>query len=109
MNYFVIPIVYGGADYTKFAPPYSYINANAFATVKELADYLSFLDKNPKEYIKYFWWKKYYQVAPGRPFPFCKLCEILNQPIRDTRVRYYQNLFAWWYQNTCYEHSFISF
>ena len=35
----------GGADYTKLAIPGSYINVMDFKTVKQLAEYLQYLDK----------------------------------------------------------------
>lgn len=42
----IVPVVYGGVDYTQYAPPNSYVNVADFATIKELADYLLLLDKN---------------------------------------------------------------
>ncbi len=42
----VVPIVMGGADYAQIAPPNSFINVADFETVKELANYIKFLDSN---------------------------------------------------------------
>lgn len=42
----VIPIVFGGSDYTSISPPFSYINAQDFETALQLADYLKMLDSN---------------------------------------------------------------
>lgn len=42
----VVPIVMGGGNYTKFAPPHSFIDVNEFESVKALADYLQYLDQN---------------------------------------------------------------
>ena len=47
----------GGADYTKHAPPHSYINVLDYESPKELADYLIHLANNREEYEAYFWWK----------------------------------------------------
>lgn len=78
---FMIPVVYGGANYSYFAPPKSYINANDFKTVKDLGNYLKFLTRNPKEYLRYFWWKKYYSVESIQDH-FCSLCEKLHSGIQ---------------------------
>ncbi|CAL4098692.1 unnamed protein product, partial [Meganyctiphanes norvegica] len=54
LQYNVVPVVYGGGDYARHAPPDSYINALDFDTAKELAEYLLYLDKNDTAYAKYF-------------------------------------------------------
>lgn len=82
----IVPVVYGGANYERFAPPKSYINANDYENAEKLAQYLKYLDENPDEYIKYFWWKKYYQMYRPRS-EFCSLCETLHDEkfIRDSK------------------------
>ena len=50
----IIPIVYGGADYTEYAPPNSYINVADFSSPKALAEYLLLLDSNDALYMSYF-------------------------------------------------------
>ena len=49
----VIPVVMGGANYTKEAPPNSFIHVNDFKSVKSLADYLKSLlkDKVLKQFV----------------------------------------------------------
>ena len=58
LRYDVVPIVMGGADYSKFAPPNSYINVIDFQSPKHLADYLKLLNENDDLYAHYFNWKK---------------------------------------------------
>lgn len=77
----IIPIVYGGANYSRFVPPHSFIDVGDFEDVKQLAEYLKFLSENPKEYVKYFWWQKYYTVRRAG-LNYCELCEKLYQPIK---------------------------
>lgn len=48
----VVPIVYGVADYSAYAPPHSFINAADFESPEALADYLIILDRNPRLYVK---------------------------------------------------------
>jgi len=53
-----VPIYYGAPNIEDFAPEHSYINIKDFKSVKELADYIKYLDENDEEYKKYFAWKK---------------------------------------------------
>ncbi|KOC68244.1 Alpha-(1,3)-fucosyltransferase C [Habropoda laboriosa] len=54
LRYNVVPIVFGGANYNRFAPPGSYIHVLDYETPKHLAEYLKRLMKNPGAYI-YRW------------------------------------------------------
>jgi alpha-1,3-fucosyltransferase len=98
MNKYVIPIVYNGAEMSKFVPPKSYIDIESFPSVYELNNYLKYLDENPKEYIKYFWWKKYYEVVINPPIDLCKLCEKVNES-KSRRKSY--NIYKWVYESSC--------
>lgn len=98
MTKLIVPITFGGADYKKFAPPKSFIDANDFATVAELADFLIQLDANPDEYVKYFWWRKYYTIQmEDAMHKFCALCVKLHKHAIQTKIEYYDDLQAWWF------------
>ncbi len=88
----IVPIVMGGSDYSKIAPPKSYIDVNDFESVKDLSIYLQYLDANDEEYMEYFAWKKDYDLyeVPA----FCQLCHKLNSPEEPEKV--YKNLRQWW-------------
>lgn len=91
MKYDIVPVVYGGADYSKFAPPHSYIDANKFDSPGDLATYLNHLIDNEDEYMEYFWWKKYYKVATPFPdntlnFPLCDLCAKVHEPVIEHKT-----------------------
>lgn len=73
----MIPLLYGGVNYHHFLPPKSYINVADFASIEELANYLTYLSENVDEYIKYFWWKRFYRVKHFG-HQFCKLCQDLH-------------------------------
>ncbi len=94
----IIPVTFGGADYSAIAPPHSYVDALQFASAKELAMYLSELDMDDSKYAEYFWWKDYYEPRDARfsPGPFCDLCRRLHNPSEPPKV--YQDLTAWWQQ-----------
>jgi alpha-1,3-fucosyltransferase len=91
----IVPIVYGGADYSAYAPPMSYINAGDFKSPKALADYLKLLDENDGLYLKFFDWKKDYEVVRKPVSGWCELCEKLNDPQQKQKV--YADMTDWWY------------
>jgi alpha-1,3-fucosyltransferase len=91
----IVPIVYGGADYSAYAPPFSYIDAADFKSPKALADYLKLLDENDGLYLKYFDWKKDYQVVSSPVSGWCELCEKLNDPQQKPKV--YKDMTDWWF------------
>lgn len=95
----IVPVVYGGANYAKFAPPNSYIDVDNFNDTRSLAEYLMFLDKNPREYVKYFWWKEHYEVR--RSTPFCDLCMKLQQNENSNKIQYYADMHDWWFSRSC--------
>lgn len=89
----VVPVVYGGANYKRIAPPKSVINVMDFKSVKDLANYILFLDKNPKEYIKFFEWKRHFVVETSNKITLCSLCAKLNAKIKK---QFYNNIAEWW-------------
>lgn len=95
----IIPIVMGGADYTKKAPPRSYINVLDYETPRHLADYLIHLANNETEYQSYFWWKSHYNVHNNEreraAQSMCSLCEKLNQ--QNIQPKSYPTLGKWWW------------
>ncbi|KAK3872913.1 hypothetical protein Pcinc_022043 [Petrolisthes cinctipes] len=77
----VLPVVYGGANYSNQAPPYSYIDAQSFPSIKNLADYLLYLHHNDTAYNEYFRWKRFHLVRmrwERTAKHFCDLCERLH-------------------------------
>lgn len=105
LDRFVIPVVYNGADTSLFAPPKSYIDANKFKDVKELTDYLQYLTDNPREYIKYFWWKKHYKIVqhPTYAYMLCDVCKKLNDPQFMSEKHQYESIDTWWSKKECTE------
>ena len=101
----VVPIVYGGADYSRIAPPHSFIDARQFEDAKQLADYLLLLDKNDFLYNEYFAWKDKYVVASGQEnmvlSAFCNLCRKLHQDINNIPKVYSQLVSHWLPENQC--------
>ena len=61
----MVPIVLGAykEDYEDALPPNSYINVDDFSSIKELTDYLLYLDSNDTAYASYFAWKEVGRVV----------------------------------------------
>ncbi|XP_055350873.1 alpha-(1,3)-fucosyltransferase C-like [Paramacrobiotus metropolitanus] len=93
-----IPVVRGGANYTHFLPPGSFMDASAFDSPAELGHYLHKVADNDDLYQQYFKWHKPDAARPVLMDPkrssLCRLCEILHTPgYRSESVR---NLSEWW-------------
>jgi len=98
----VVPIVFGGADYQSIAPNHSYIDALAFSSPTELAEYLHLLDKNDELYLDYLEWKSDYRVEAGveqmARHAFCDLCAKLNR--EDEPKKVYESMVPSWSDST---------
>jgi hypothetical protein len=96
-----IPVVFGGANYSLFAPPHSYINARDFKTPKLLAEYLILLSRNLDLYSSYFDWKSKFNLQSSSGWP-CKLCQMLHTDLRVTAAKNYEDIEEWFFDKyTC--------
>ena len=98
LSYDMIPVVYGAANYSRIAPPHSFIDARQFKGPKELAYYLIALDANDVLYNEYFAWKNHYTVENGLEKMalngMCNLCRKLHQKNNGPKV--YSELVNHW-------------
>lgn len=98
LNYKIIPVVFGGADYSLVAPPHSYINALSFKDTVQLAHYLRTVAANYSLYKSYFEWKEQYYIPP--PFPLiCELCRKLHLN-NEVNRKVYHDISAWWVEDS---------
>ena len=93
----VVPVVYGGADYSQYAPPHSYINAADFRSPQKLAEYLLLLDQNDALYMEYFHWREFYQVSRGPKQGWCEMCAKLNDPSEPVKI--YESMAQFWHHD----------
>ncbi|XP_018010964.1 glycoprotein 3-alpha-L-fucosyltransferase A [Hyalella azteca] len=99
-RYDILPVVYGLGAYEETAPPHSFINVFDFPSVRHLADYLIYLDKNDTAYNEYFQWKINYEAVNSetnfythnKSVSWCQLCEKLHT---DKEVRIHTDLHEW--------------
>ncbi|KAF9424393.1 hypothetical protein HW555_000532 [Spodoptera exigua] len=91
---YAVPIVFGGANYSRFLPPGSYINARE-QSASEVAYLIYKAIKNPKIYEDYFRWHNYYEYVKTPPeHDVCKLCQILNEdPGQHSSYKHFR---SWW-------------
>nr|XP_039259700.1 4-galactosyl-N-acetylglucosaminide 3-alpha-L-fucosyltransferase FUT5-like [Styela clava] len=80
---FAVPVVWGAAkeEYAAIAPPGSFIHAEDFTSMKELADYIKHLDQNDEEYLEYLKWitmKPSDLPEYGRQTGWCQICRALH-------------------------------
>jgi hypothetical protein len=78
-----VSVVFGGVNYSLFAPPHSYINARDFQTPNLLAKYLVKLRQNLDLYSKYCDWRGEFNLKRG--YSWCKLCDMLNDPVAERK------------------------
>ncbi|KFM71565.1 Alpha-(1,3)-fucosyltransferase C, partial [Stegodyphus mimosarum] len=91
LEYDVIPITFGGVNYSQIVPENSTINALEFDTPEELGKYLWEISKNHTRYLSYFTWKNRYR-SYLQPW-MCNLCEKLHEPVTPATVN---GLNDWW-------------
>ena len=90
LSWNTVPIVRGGANYSKYLPPHSYIDTQDYESPKHLAIYLEQLMTNNSKYQEYFSWKshyKYYTFGHTKRDGSCLLCKILH----DKKYKYKSN------------------
>ncbi|KAH9364483.1 hypothetical protein HPB48_017773 [Haemaphysalis longicornis] len=96
LEYDIVPVVLGGANYTAIAPPDSFIDALSFKSPKHLAEYLKRVAGDFQLYAKYLRWKETHTLANFPRFDaLCRVCKKLHSPsFRQTTV--VADMFHWW-------------
>lgn len=101
--YDVVVVVRGGGNYSKVAPPNSYINAADYKSPEDLGQYLKYLDQNKTEYIKYLQWKNdyYAEELDLEQTLWCDICRDLgNASSRQQEMDPYD---LWFSGNSCWQ------
>ncbi|CAH2087884.1 unnamed protein product [Euphydryas editha] len=94
--HYAVPIVYGGANYSRFLPPGSYIDARKLSP-NEVVSLMVEAIKNPDIYKDYFKWHNHYTYKETPQDDICNLCQILNEPTHNRSV--VSNFRKWWNPN----------
>ncbi|CAG9782537.1 unnamed protein product [Diatraea saccharalis] len=102
-----VPVVYGGAQYSKFLPPNSYLNAMQL-NEEMLARAMNDIIRNRSLYYDYFRWKNHYIIKATKTLDPCALCKALNNKNWLTFRTRNVNFRKWWnafYKTRCAESS----
>lgn len=94
-----VPVVFGGADYSAYLPPGSYVDARDFQSIRHLASHLQKLMHDDKLYLSHFRWRGDYVVDPAPLDGWCRLCRLLLLGGRgggDGQEKTYPDIAAWW-------------
>ena len=94
-----VPVVltkdYYSAD---VVPPGSFVSVQDFPSVKALAEYLLYLDKNDTAYNEYFSWKQKFDSKRTVGFPACDVCDALHDECLKPKI--YHDMFkTFWNEN----------
>jgi len=71
----LVPVTLNGGNLRdpSVAPPESFINIEDFKSVRELGEYLNYLNQNDEAYNRYYTWKSHYKLY--WPRAGCNICE----------------------------------
>ncbi|KAL0829918.1 hypothetical protein ABMA28_003392 [Loxostege sticticalis] len=90
LQHYTVPVVYGGANYSRFLPPHSYINGRTLGPKKTAAK-MAGLIINRTEYLQYFSWQNHYMIR-NKTNSMCQLCEALNKGAKKV----HHGFRKWW-------------
>ncbi|XP_047486172.1 alpha-(1,3)-fucosyltransferase C-like [Penaeus chinensis] len=86
LKYNLVPVVWGGSNYSRFLPPNSFIDARKYHP-KELAALLLKLTQDPVAYGKYHVWRGFWEPRVGG-----SLCELCHRLHTDTQIKHHVNI-----------------
>ncbi|KAM7299942.1 alpha-(1,3)-fucosyltransferase C-like [Ixodes scapularis] len=87
----MVPVVMGGMDYARVAPPGSYIDFADFKSPSDLGKYLWRVHNTPAEYRRFLDWNRDYAIE--RPSFGCTVCEGIHRLFAGP-PRHYNNLLS---------------
>ena len=97
LNFGILPIVLGGANYSEIAPPNSYINVEDFSNPSQLAEHLQYLVKNHTAYEDYFQWKKYFKIHATKSDQNRAMCQVSFGYILTFLYQFHEKKFLYFF------------
>ncbi|CAG4954951.1 unnamed protein product [Colias eurytheme] len=109
LNHNTVPVVYGGADYKRFLPPGSYLDARELGP-RRLVEIMHNVIRSPDAYHSFFRWKQLYRFeqsdARAATDVRCELCAALNGA-GERRHGAYSRFQQWWTPHTSCRNVFV--
>ncbi|KAK6172667.1 hypothetical protein SNE40_016279 [Patella caerulea] len=105
----LVTVARGGANYSLLAPEKSYILTSDFKSVKELAEYLIYLDKNDTAYMEYLEKKWKYEVSSmfvhesAYVKRWCNFCEQAHSWLKENNNHSYGHIKEWYETDKCHK------
>ncbi|XP_061719918.1 alpha-(1,3)-fucosyltransferase C-like [Cydia pomonella] len=101
LNHYTVPVVFGGANYSRFLPPGSYLDARELGAKRLAARMAAIINDHKKSngslYFDFFRWRNHYTYkATHRKEDVCNICKLLNDPVALTKTTGYENFRDWW-------------
>ncbi|XP_047996084.1 alpha-(1,3)-fucosyltransferase C-like [Leguminivora glycinivorella] len=101
LNHYTVPVVFGGANYSWYLPPGSYLNARELGAPRLAARMADIIDNhkngNGSMYHDFFRWRNHYRFkATIATESVCSMCKLLNDPAAIMENTVYSNLPEWW-------------
>ena len=94
LYYPIVPVVFGGANYSKLLPPNSYIDATNIKP-EDLADLLEDIANDEVKYMSYLRWRNYFRPSTvGSVLYTCDLCSKMHDP-KFYEKKVIKNLYEW--------------
>ncbi|KAK6195181.1 hypothetical protein SNE40_000658 [Patella caerulea] len=108
----IVAVTRGGANYSKIAPAKTYIDTSDFKSVKDLANFLLYLDRNDTAYRQYLENKHSYESIYSwfgtaenalliHRLAHCGLCYKARFWLNEKKV--YENIGDWYEKNKCHK------
>ncbi|CAH2034414.1 unnamed protein product, partial [Iphiclides podalirius] len=98
LNHDTVPVVFGGANYTRFLPDGSYLNALHYGP-ERLARRMYEIMQNPSVYQMFFRWRSHYSyhdhTESQETDNYCALCAAVNEDSFNA-FSLYKNFIDWW-------------
>nr|XP_021196972.2 alpha-(1,3)-fucosyltransferase C [Helicoverpa armigera] len=106
LQHYTVPIVYGGANYTRFMPEGSYLDVRTLG-IKMLVEKMVAAIRNKTIYYDFFRWTNHYSYHSVYESPMtdpqCELCRKLNDKNSMKEVTIIENFSAWWRSKACFD------
>ncbi|KAJ8728286.1 hypothetical protein PYW08_016671 [Mythimna loreyi] len=99
LQHYTVPVVYGGANYTRFMPDGIYLIAQQ-SQIRELAEEMVDAINYRQRYYDFFKWHNHYSYHNRRESrdtdTYCKLCALINNQEKYAKTSIYENFIKWW-------------
>ncbi|CAH0579399.1 unnamed protein product [Chrysodeixis includens] len=99
LQHYTVPIVLGGANYTRFMPDGIYLNARILTTEELVKQMVDLINDKEKYYNLFRWHNHYsYYYAGGAPETdyYCNFCKNINDLKLINYKRVYRHFDKWW-------------